>query len=165
MTDTLQGDYFTTKEEAVSFYKSNFKNLEDKPDWMVEAMIDFCIRYPCYNEYIEVERKAKNNIPLSDYETSQYGSLDWDKRLRTYKRNEIIDDMVDIKDQGQYDDLVHDSCAREKLNKYGLDFGQSLEPSDHVTIKLTNKNETVVFKAPVHDLNQGIHSTGTFEKE
>ena len=70
------GDYFSTKEEAIAFYKSNFKNLEDKPDWLVESIIDFCIKYPDYKEYISVEHKIKSNIELSEYEKKTYGDLE-----------------------------------------------------------------------------------------
>jgi hypothetical protein len=125
---STEGDYFATRDEAISFYKSNFKNLEDKPDWLVDSMIDFAIRYPRYNEYIEVERKVKNHIPLTEYEKKEYGELDWDKKLRSYKKNEIIPDMVDIMEQGEYLDIGRDTVARESMNKYGLDFGKQLEP-------------------------------------
>jgi len=27
----LMGDYFTSKDEAIQYYKSNYKNLEDNP--------------------------------------------------------------------------------------------------------------------------------------
>jgi hypothetical protein len=158
------GDYFTTKDEAIQCYKSNYKNLEDKPDWLVDSLIDFCIRYPDYKEYIEVEHKIKSNIELSDYEKRIYGELDWKKKLTTYKKNEIINDSVDILDAGEYDDLK-DPQVREKMNKYGLDFGQLLEPSPYVKIKMTSKDETTTFTAPVEDLNRGIHSTWTIEEE
>jgi hypothetical protein len=159
------GDYFTSKEEAVAFYKGNFKNLEDKPDWLVEGIIEFCIKYPDYKEYIGVEHKIKSNIELSEYEKKTYGDLDWNKKLNTYKKNEVIYDAVDIKDYGEYDDIARDEKAREKLNKYNLDFGKSLEPSKEVKIKMTSKDETMVFKALVDDLNEGIRDKWTIEKE
>lgn len=159
------GDYFTTKDEAVSFYKSNFKNLEDKPDWLVEAMIEFCIKYPDYKEYVCVENKIKNNIELNEYEKNTYGELSWEHKTRKYEKNEVIYDAVDIKEQGEYDDIARDEKAREKLNKYNLDFGKSLEPSKEVVIKMSNKDETTVFKALVDDLNEGIINKWTIEKE
>ena len=159
------GDYFTTKEEAVAFYKGNFKNLEDKPDWLVEAMIEFCIKYPDYKEYVWVENKIKNNIELNEYEKKTYGDLEWEQKSKTYKKNEVIYDAVDIKDYGQYDDISRDEKAREKLNKYNLDFGKSLEPSKEVKIKMTSKDETTIFKALVDDLNEGIRDKWTIEKE
>ena len=70
------GDYFTSKDEAIQYYKSNYKNLEDKPDWLVDSLIDFCIKYPDYKEYIDVEHKIKSNIELSDYEKRIYGDPD-----------------------------------------------------------------------------------------
>ncbi len=51
------------------------------------------------------------------------------------------------------------------MNKYGLDFGQLLEPSSFLKIKMTSKDETITFKAPVEDLNRGIQSTWTVKKE
>jgi hypothetical protein len=159
------GDYFTTKDEAISFYKSNFKNLEDKPDWLVEGLLDFVIKYPNYKEYVCVENKIKNNIELSEYEKKTYGELEWEQKSKTYKKNEVIYDAVDIKDYGEYDDIVRDPIAREKLNKYNLDFGKSLEPSKEVRIKMSNKDETTVFKALVDDLNEGIRDKWTIEKE
>jgi hypothetical protein len=160
------GDYFTTKDEAVKFYKSNFKELEDKPDWMVESLIDFCVKYPNYKEYIQVEHKVKNNIELNSYEKRVYGDLDWENKLTNYKKNEIIYDRVDIKDKGEYDDLARDDEAREKLNKYNLEFGKNMEPLEEVTIKMSTKDETCVFKAKVDELNQGINNwTVESEKE
>lgn len=159
------GDYFSTKEEAVAFYKSNFKNLEDKPDWLIESIIDFCIKYPDYKEYIGVEHKIKSNIELNEYEKKTYGDLDWNKKLTTYKKNEIINDMVDIKEQGEYDDIARDPVAREKLNKYNIDFGESLKPSEDVHIKLVSKDETIILKANVEDLNSGIRDKWIIEKE
>ena len=161
----MSGDYFTTKEEAVQFYKSNFKNLEDKPDWLIESLIEFCVKYPNYEEYIKVENKIKNNVELSDYEKRVYGDLSWDKKLQSYKKNEIIYDSIDIKDKGEYDDIAHDKVAREKMNKYNLDFGESLEPLPEVTIKLTNKDESVFLKANIEELNQGINTNWKIEKE
>ena len=158
------GDYFTSKDEAIQYYKSNYKNLEDKPDWLVDSLIDFCIKYPDYKEYIDVEHKIKSNIELSDYEKRIYGELDWKKKLTSYKKNEIINDSVSILDTGEYDDLK-DPMVREKMNKYGLDFGQLLEPSPYVKIKMTSKDETTTFKAPVEDLNRGIQNTWTVKKE
>jgi hypothetical protein len=81
------GDTFTSKDEAIQYYKSNFKNLEDKPDWLVDSLIEFVCKYPNYREYIDVEHKIKNNLELSDYEKRIYGELDWKKKLTTYKKN------------------------------------------------------------------------------
>ena len=53
------GDYFTSKDEAIQYYKSNYKNLEDKPDWLVDSLIEFVCKYPSYREYIDVEHKIK----------------------------------------------------------------------------------------------------------
>jgi hypothetical protein len=153
---SLNGEYFSSKKEAIEYYKNNFKNLEDKPDWLIESIIDFSIKYPNYKEYIEVENKVKNNIKLTDYENKKYGDLDWTKKTNTYKKNQLIKGAVDIKDKGDYDDIARDPIAREKYNKYNLDFGETLEPDKEVKIKLTTDDGEYLFKAEVEKLNQGI---------
>jgi hypothetical protein len=154
---SLNGEYFSSKKEAIEYYKSNFKNLEDKPDWLIESIIEFSIKYPNYKEYIEVEHKIKNNIKLTDYENKTYGELSWDKKSKTYKKDEIIKGAVDIKDVGTYDDIARDPVAREKMNKYNLDFGESLEPDKEVKIKLTTDDGEYLIKAEVEKLNKGIN--------
>ena len=149
-------DYFTSKDEAIQYYKSNFKNLEDKPDWLIDAMIEFCIKYPNYKEYITVEHKVKNNIKLTDYENEIYGGLSWEKKSKTYKQDQIIEGAVDIKAKGEYEDIARDPIAREKYNKYNLDFGQTLEPDKEVKIKLNTDNGEYLVKAEVEKLNNGI---------
>lgn len=153
---SLNGEYFSSKKEAIEYYKSNFKNLEDKPDWLIESIIDFSIKYPNYKEYIEVEHKIKNNIKLTDYENKTYGELSWEKKSKTYKKDEVIKGAVDIKDVGTYEDIARDPVAREKMNKYNLDFGETLEPDKEVKIKLTTDDGEYLFKAEVEKLNQGI---------
>ena len=150
------GDYFGTKQEAIDYYKTTFKNFEDKPDWLIESVIEFSIKYPNYKEYLEVERKVKNNIKLSDYETEKYGSLSWESKMTHYKKDQIIKDAIDIKDAGEYDDIARDPIIREKYNKYGLDFGKLEEPEEDVTIKINNNEGSFLVKSNIEDLNKGI---------
>jgi hypothetical protein len=157
MSISNNGDYFSSKNEAIQYYKSNYKNLEDKPDWLIEALIEFSIKYPNYKEYIEVEHKIKNKIELTEYEIKKYGSLSWEKKTKTYKKDQIIKDAVDIKDVGTYDDIARDPVAREKMNKYNLDFGESLEPDKEVKIKLNTDDGEYLIKAEVEKLNKGIN--------
>jgi hypothetical protein len=154
---SLNGEYFGSKKEAIEFYKNNFKNLEDKPDWLIESIIDFSIKYPNYKEYLEVEHKIKNNIKLTDYEKRIYGDLSWDKKSKTYKKDEVIKGAVDIKNEGEYEDIARDPVARKKMNKYNLDFGETLEPEKEVKIKLTTDDGEYLFKAEVEKLNKGIN--------
>jgi hypothetical protein len=158
------GDHFTSKDEAIQYYKSQFKFLEDKPDWLVESMIEFCIKYPNYTEYISVEKKIKNKIELTDYERETYGGLDWINKLNSYKKNEIIPDLVNVKKEGEYEDIIKDEKARDKLNKYNLEFGKSLEPSKEVKIKLSYKDGTCILKGDVEELNKGVNNW-SIEKE
>ena len=152
---TLEGDYFASTKEAIDYYKSLFKQLEDKPDWLVETLIEFSIKYPNYKEYIEVENKIKNNIKLTDYENEKYGDLSWETKMTHYKKDQIIKDAIDIKDEGQYDDIARDPEARKKLNKYGLDFGELLEPDKDVTIKLNTDDGSYLVKGNIEELNNG----------
>ena len=149
-------EYFTTKKEAVEYYKSIIKNLEDKPDWLIESMIDFSIKYPNYKEYITVEHKVKNNIKLTDYEQEKYGSLSWNSKMTQYKKDQIIEGAVDIKAKGEYDDIARDPVAREKYNKYGLVFSENLEPEKEVKIKLNTDKGSYIVSAEFEKLNNGI---------
>jgi hypothetical protein len=149
-------EYFTTKKEAIEYYKGTIKNLEDKPDWLIETMIDFSIKYPNYKEYITVENKVKNNIKLTDYEQEKYGSLSWDSKMTHYKKDQIIEGAIDIKAKGEYDDIARDPVAREKYNKYGLVFSENLEPDKEVKIKLNTDKGSYMVSAEVEKLNNGI---------
>ena len=124
-----RGEYFADKKEAIEYYKTHEKNLEDKPDWLIECIIDFAIQYPNYKEYCEVEARVKNGQELTQKQKKKYGNLKWDRDTTDYKKDEILYDTVDVKKEGEYDDLT-DPEVREKYNKYGLDFGKSLPPSD-----------------------------------
>lgn len=124
-----RGEYFADKKEAIEYYKTHEKNLEDKPDWLIECIIDFAIQYPNYKEYCEVEARVKNGQELTQKQKKKYGNLKWERESKDYKKDEIIFDAVDCKKKGEYDDLTNPE-VREKYNKYGLQFGQNLEPSD-----------------------------------
>jgi hypothetical protein len=153
---SLDGDYFGSKKEAIEYYRTNFKNLEDKPEWLIESIIDFSIKYPNYKEYLEVEKKIKNNIKLSEYEKTKYGELSWEKKMTEYKKDQVIFGAVDIKAKGEYDDIARDPTVREKYNKYNLDFGEALQPDKEVTIKLNTDDGSYFVKAEVEKLNNGI---------
>ena len=138
-----KGDYFADKKEAVAFYKANEKNLEDKPDWLIECIIDFAIQYPNYKEYCEVEARIKNGQELTQKQKKKYGNLKWDRDSQDYKKDEILTDTVEDKAKGEYEDIANDPEAREKYNKYGLEWGKSLPPSDKIKFVMETDEGTV----------------------
>ena len=147
-----QGGYFKDKKEAVEFYRNSEENLKDKPDWLIECIIDFAIQYPNYKEYLECEARVNAGQELTAKQKKKYGNLKWDPMHKTYKEGQIIPDSVDIKDKGDYEDIARDPEAREKMNKYGLTFPEPQEPDDHVTIKVQQPDGThVTGKCPVGD--------------
>lgn len=138
-----KGDYFADKKEAVAFYKANEKNLEDKPDWLIECIIDFAIQYPNYKEYCEVEARIKNGQELTQKQKKKYGNLKWDRDSQDYRKDEILTDTVEVKAKGEYEDIANDPEAREKYNKYGLEWGKSLPPSDKLKFVMETEEGTV----------------------
>jgi len=146
------GAYFKDKSEAVEFYRNSEENLKDKPDWLIECIIDFAIQYPNYKEYLECEAQIKNGKELTAKQKKKYGNLKWEPMHNTYKDGEVLTDCVDIQDEGTYDNIATDPVAREKMNKYGLDFGEALPPDDYVRITVKQADGTdVTGKAPVSD--------------
>jgi hypothetical protein len=129
-----KGDYFADKKEAIEYYKTHEKNLEDKPDWLIECIIDFAIQYPNYKEYCEVEARVKNGQELTQKQKKKYGSLKWDRDTEDYKDGQVLPDTVEVKEPGAFDDLT-DHEVREKYNKYNLDFGKQLEPSEDLVFR------------------------------
>lgn len=147
-----QGSYFKDKQEAVDFYRNSEENLKDKPDWLVECIIDFAIQYPNYKEYLECEARVKNGEELTAKQKKKYGNLKWDATHTTYKDGDVLSGHVDVNDKGSYDNEAVDPVAREKLNKYGLDFGEALPPSDKVRITVRQEDGTeVTGSCPVND--------------
>ena len=106
-----QGAYFKDKAEAVEFYRNSEENLKDKPDWLIECIIDFAIQHPNYKEYLECESRINNGEELTAKQKKKYGHLKW---------------------------------AREKMNKYGLDFGEHLPPDDTVKIRVKQADGTEI---------------------
>jgi len=141
---TKQGAYFKDRKEAVDFYRNTEENLKDKPDWLIECIIDFAIQYPNYKEYLECEARIANGEELTVKQKKKYGNLKWDATHTKYKEGEVIPGMVDIKEEGEYDNIALDPVAREKLNKYGLDFGEQQPPDDKVRITLKQEDGSLV---------------------
>jgi hypothetical protein len=130
-----KGDYFADKKEAIEYYKAHEKNLEDKPDWLIECIIDFAIQYPNYKEYCEVEARVKNGQELTQKQKKKYGNLKWDRDTEDYADGQVVPDTVEVHQKGEYEDIAHDPGVREKYNKYGLDFGEQLEPADELVFR------------------------------
>ena len=139
-----QGAYFKDKSEAVEFYRNSEENLKDKPDWLIECIIDFAIQHPNYKEYLECEARVKNGEELTAKQKKKYGHLKWDATHNTFKEGDVISGRVTIQKEGEYDNLAKDPVAREKLNKYGLEFGEELPPDDKVRIRVKQPDGTVV---------------------
>jgi len=149
-----KGNYFKDKQEAVEFYKNSEENLKDKPEWMIECMIDFACQYPNYKEYLEVEGKVKNGEELTAKQKKKYGHMKWESEWTQYEDGQVIEDAFDVKLKGDYEDLT-DPEQREKLNKYNLEFGESLKPDDHVTLRMkTEDGKEMEGKALIADLNE-----------
>ena len=148
------GDYFKDKAEAVEYYKNNQEELKDKPDWLIECVIDFARQYPNYKEYCEVETKIKNGEELTSKQKKKYGHLKWETKDKAYKKNEVLFNNVDIKQKGEYEDIVNDTEARAKMNKYNLDFGEQMKPDEHVKLRLKTEEGEFEAKASIEQLNK-----------
>jgi hypothetical protein len=147
-----QGAYFKDKSEAVQFYRNSEENLKDKPDWLIECIIDFAIQHPNYKEYLECEQRVKSGEELTAKQKKKYGHLKWDATHNTYTEGEVIPGMVNIQEEGSYDNIALNHEAREAMNKYGLDFGEQQLPDDRVRIRLTQKDGSeVCASCPVDD--------------
>jgi len=107
---------------------------------MIECIIDFAIQYPNYKEYCEVEAKVKRGEKLTARQEKKYGHLKWEKEMTEYKDGDVINDAVECHPEGTYDDIARDPVAREKYNKFKLDFGESLKPDTKVGIVFTDKD-------------------------
>jgi hypothetical protein len=153
MTKTT-GDYFKDKAEAVEFYKNNTDSLKDKPDWLIEAVIDFACQYPNYHEYLEVENKVKNGQELTPKQKKKYGHLSWKQQTTKYKKDQVLYDNVEINQKGEYDDIVNDTEARAKMNKYNLDFGEQHKPDENVKLRLKTRDGEYDAVANIEELNK-----------
>ena len=160
----LSGDYFKDKAEAVEFYKNSTDSLKDKPDWLIEAVIDFACQYPNYKEYLEVEAKVKNGQELTPKQKKKYGHLSWEQQTTKYKKDQVLYDKVEINKKGEYDDIVNDTEARATMNKYNLDFGEQHKPDENVKLRLKTKDGEYEAVANIEELNEnGVSNRGTWD--
>jgi len=143
-----RGDYFANKAEAIAYYREHEENFKDKPDWLIECVIDFAIQYPNYKEYCEVEAKVKAGKELTAKEKKKYGNLKWEKEMTEYTEGQVLRDHVDIKDAGTYDDIVRDKEAFEKINKYGLTYNDEYQkegdPNAEIRFRFQNPDGSYV---------------------
>ena len=63
---------FSSKEEAIEFYRQEEPSLNGMPDYLIECLINFSKKYDNYDEYLAVERKVQNNKPLTKKEQKKY---------------------------------------------------------------------------------------------
>lgn len=152
-----RGDYFKDKQEAISYYRAKEDNLKDKPDWMIECIIDFAMQHPNYKEYCEVEARAKSGKKLTAKQEKKYGHLSWERTDTPYHEGQVLYDNVEIHAEGTYDDIAKDPVAREKYNKYNLDFGEAQKPDEHITMRVKTKDgQEYEAKAPIADINEAV---------
>jgi len=135
-----KGNYFANKQEAIAYYREHEENFKDKPDWLIECIIDFAIQYPNYKEYCEVEAKIKAGQDLTVKQKKKYGNLKWEKEMTEYEDGSVIKDHVKIQAEGEYKNIALDKDAFEEGNKYGLPFNDRAvvtgNPDDPVSIQL-----------------------------
>jgi len=162
--EPARGDFFKDKAEAVEYYKSHEDNLKDKPDWMIECIIDFAQQYPNYREYCEVEAKMKAGKKLSSKLEKKYGHLKWDKEYTEYKDGEILYENLESHPEGTYDDIARDPVAREKYNKYNLDFGGSQKPDENVKIRVKPDDGSGTYFDCVANQDALNNETGPYDR-
>ena len=152
-----RGDYFKDKNEAIAFYRGSHENLSDKPDWFIECVIDFPKQFPNYKEYVEVQSKVSKGVALTEPQKKKYGHLKWEKEYTDYRKGQVLTNNVDIKQEGEYDNLALDAEAREKMNKYGLKFGEQLAPDDSVTFRVKDGGHSEYeMRAPIEDVQRDL---------
>lgn len=139
------GNYFKDKAEAIAYYKKHEPDLEDKPEWLIDCLIDFSQQFPNYKEYLEVEAKLQAGKELTEKQKKKYGHLKWEQEYKNYKNGDIIEDAFTVHEKGDYEDMT-DPEVLEKYNKYGLQFGEQLEPDDKVTIRRGDYEATADIK-------------------
>lgn len=162
-----RGDYFQNKAEAIAYYREHEENFKDKPDWLIECVIDFAIQYPNYKEYCEVEAKVKAGKDLTAKEKKKYGNLKWEKEMTEYAEGQVLRDHVDVKEPGTYDDIVRDKEAFEKINKYGLTYNEDYmkegDPDAEIRFKFQDPDGSYI--EAVQDKDGHLMVEGTPEQE
>lgn len=152
---------FTSKEEAINFYKDEeaFKEL---PDYLIGCLLDFSKKYDNYDEYITVETKIKNNEKLTKKEHKKYGHLNFEKIHQNRKKDEEIPNCVEFKDE-KFEKLT-DPETFDKYNKYGLEKPKQFEPDPDITLCLkSNEGEEYIIKKPIDKIRSAKTKDEYFE--
>ena len=144
-----KGDYFANKAEAIAYYKEHEENFKDKPDWLIECIIDFAIQYPNYKEYCEVEAKVKSGQELTAKQKKKYGNLKWEKEMTEYEDGQVLKDHVAINEAGTYPDIVNDKEEFEKIK-------EEMEKRQRELAHAARKKEKEAFKAHKERLRKEV---------
>ena len=76
----------------------------------------------------------------------------------------MLYDKVEINQKGEYDDIVSDTEARAKMNKYNLDFGEQQKPDENIKLRLKTKEGEFDAVANVDELNKnGVSNRETWD--
>ena len=158
---------FSSKEEAIEFYRQEEPSLNGMPDYLIECLINFSKKYDNYDEYLAVERKVQNNKPLTKKEQKKYGHLKFEKVHVTHPQNAVIRDHVTTQKAGEFDDIGTKE-GFEKHNKYNLNYNEPEEPLD--TVKFQFKDEktgdTVIVEKSIEEIRNNpetAYESGTWD--
>ena len=159
---------FSSRDEAIQFYRGEEEALKDMPDYLIGCLIDFSRKYENYDEYAIVEAKVLGSKPLTKKEQKKYGHLTFDKKVHvTHPKNAVLHDMISTQHKGDFDDLSIKENF-DKMNKYGLNFAEKQEPPESVKFKFTDeitKEECIVEKKlkDIHDNPSDTFKQGTWD--
>ena len=101
-----------------------------------------------------VEAKVKNGEEMTAKQKKKYGHLSWEQQTTKYEKDQVLYDKVEINQKGEYDDIVNDTEARAKMNKYNLDFGEQQKPDENVKLRLKTIDGEYEAIANIDELNE-----------
>lgn len=150
---------FSSKEEAIEFYRQEEPSLHGMPDYLIGCLIDFSKKYDNYDEYLVVENKVQNNKTLTKKEQKKYGHLKFDKVHVTHPKNAVINDHITTHKAGEFEDIGTKE-GFEKVNKYGLTYSEKQEPNKTVKFQFKDKKtgDFVMAERSIEDINQNPES-------
>lgn len=145
---------FTTKEEAIEYYRQEEPALNDMPDYLIGCILDFSRKYDNYDEYIAVEHKVQNNKPLTKKEQKKYGHLKFEKVHASHAKNAIINDHITTQEAGDFIDIGTKE-GFEKHNKYNLTYMEPQKPPENVKFQFKDKKtgDSVIVEKSIKELN------------
>jgi hypothetical protein len=145
---------FTSKEEAIEFYRHEEPSLRDMPDYLIGCILDFSRKYDNYDEYVAVEHKMQTGKPLTKKEQKKYGHLKFEKVHLDHPKGTILHDHITVQEAGTFDDIGTKE-GFEKYNKYGLTYNEPQEAPDTVKFKFQDKatGDSVIVEKSIDELN------------